>query len=872
MALKVIELLVDDALTGDTRVEEIALVLQPAIETEFMWFGRQSFETYNDYPKAAKENACKVLRWRDEHGDAVQGMTQVGWTRANQLCSGENISRETIARMSAFIRHKQNSQIAPEFQGEPWKDAGYVAWLGWGGTEGVEWAQRKLQQIDEAMTIDTSNLKPWSKTSGDTEMCGCGERTYQILEEGPCWENYIMIGWKRNAEGQKVPNCVPKEELSAYELDIFGYKTKYFYICPGAQATFKDIMSVKPTEDSIGMIRSAAVVADKVFEIEADVLEYKTASEQQLSEAKVLVEDFKDIIGEIEKIQGKTFDVSYMDNHIRTIESYVGQENMAYPIGQIQKGTVIDQASDCGCNCPDADGCWDNGGTYFGTTMINGVPVFDNPDEAATYAETIGCNGSHVHMVDGVEMYMPCTIHDQAINEDDEMAEYTEEEYEVAKLLQFLSKTDKQKFEAVMESMRGATLQEIKDRNHKNPTTYFKYERVLTGSPDREFCDSIEGRYFRRLEIDLLRDTNRDFGHNREPYSKWLYKGGPNCVHAWRKFLVQGKDIVDEGFAQGKAGMPPKSMPNNGYYSEETKKASEKAYAISQSQKMTRASSQVIIVDMDDTLVRGNSPIQKTIDYINDKAKTYRIVVVSGRQKSRTEETKRHLDQLGVLWDDIYLSDFPVGPNASNAFKEYKAKWLKDKGYMIVEAIDNDSEARRLYQKQGIRSVSPTSLSASFNKSAQFSINEEQRMLYSPAMKPGILIPRIDEMTREKYFVTFKPETIKVMSQRFLIEKRTDKTNYEHSNQKFNGVYLVESWIVDGEQDKAYSMGYSKQDVPIGTWMVGYRIDNDEVWDMIKQGKVKGLSIEGNFEYKFSVENTDEYLLKEIINILNQIN
>jgi hypothetical protein len=420
--------------------------------------------------------------------------------------------------------------------------------------------------------------------------------------------------------------------------------------------------------------------------------------------------------------------------------------------------------------------------------------------------------------------------------------------------------------------MRGSTLQEIKDRDHKTPTIYFKYERVLTGSPDREFCDSIEGRYFRRLEIDLLRDTNRDFGHNREPYSKWLYKGGPNCVHAWRKFLVQGKDVVDEGFAQGKAGMPPKSMPNNGYYSEETKKASERAYAISQSQKMTRASSQVIIVDMDDTLVRGNSPIKKTIDYINDKAKSYRIVVVSGRQKSRTEETKRQLDSLGVLWDDIYLSDFPIGPNSSNAFKEYKAKWLKDKGYMIVEAIDNDSEARRLYQRAGVRAVSPTSLSASFNKSAQFSINEEQRMLYSPAMKPGILIPRIDEMTREKYFVTFKPETIKVMSQRFLIEKRTDKTNYEHSDQKFGGVYLVESWIVDGEQDKAYSMGYSKQDVPLGTWMVGYRIDNDEVWDMIKQGKVKGLSIEGNFEYKFSVEKTDEYLLKEIINILNQTN
>jgi len=106
-----------------------------------------TFESYNDYPKAATENACKVLRWRDEHGDEVQGMTQVGWVRANQLCNGENISEETIARMSGFQRHKQNSEIAEEYKGTPWKDRGYVAWLGWGGTEGIEWASNKLEEI-----------------------------------------------------------------------------------------------------------------------------------------------------------------------------------------------------------------------------------------------------------------------------------------------------------------------------------------------------------------------------------------------------------------------------------------------------------------------------------------------------------------------------------------------------------------------------------------------------------------------------------------------------------------------------------------------------------------------------------------------------
>jgi hypothetical protein len=110
------------------------------------------FESYNDYPEAAKNNACKVLRWRDEHGDEVQGMTQVGWTRANQLCKGENISEETIARMASFARHRENAEVADEFKSTPWKDKGYVAWLGWGGTTGVEWAQNKLESIRNNMS------------------------------------------------------------------------------------------------------------------------------------------------------------------------------------------------------------------------------------------------------------------------------------------------------------------------------------------------------------------------------------------------------------------------------------------------------------------------------------------------------------------------------------------------------------------------------------------------------------------------------------------------------------------------------------------------------------------------------------------------
>ena len=105
------------------------------------------FESYTDYPQAASDNAKKALEWRDQYPDEIKGGTRIGWTRANQLANREPISEETIARMASFIRHEQNAEISEDAKGKPWTDAGYVAWLIWGGTEGVEWASRKLESI-----------------------------------------------------------------------------------------------------------------------------------------------------------------------------------------------------------------------------------------------------------------------------------------------------------------------------------------------------------------------------------------------------------------------------------------------------------------------------------------------------------------------------------------------------------------------------------------------------------------------------------------------------------------------------------------------------------------------------------------------------
>ena len=100
------------------------------------------FKSYDDYPKAASENAKIALRYAEENGWGDCG-TPVGKQRANQLAKGEAISRDTIARMAGFERHRKNSTK------ELGDGCGRLMWLAWGGDEGIEWAQRKLKQIDD---------------------------------------------------------------------------------------------------------------------------------------------------------------------------------------------------------------------------------------------------------------------------------------------------------------------------------------------------------------------------------------------------------------------------------------------------------------------------------------------------------------------------------------------------------------------------------------------------------------------------------------------------------------------------------------------------------------------------------------------------
>ena len=482
----------------------------------------------------------------------------------------------------------------------------------------------------------------------------------------PSYDNYPPSG---DTDAMMVKPFLYDEDCGL-ELNVFGYNTKYFCMCPGAISTFKHLVEMNPDEDTKGMIRSAALIADTIFDLEKDVIEEGKVTEEQVIEAKLLVDDFKDLMEEIDEQVGMVHDVSYMDGHIEKISSYLSTE-------------------------------------------------------------------------------------------------YTTEEFESLKLLKFLAETDFDKFESVMGSLRGASEAEVFKRKHNKPVFYFKYERVMDGFPDRDFCMSIENRYFRRFEIDLLEDINKQFGHNGQGYSKWDYKGGPQCVHAWRRFVYTPKErnreeqLRDLGMVPGKPGTPPQAMAGKGYY--------------------------------------------------------------------------------------------PGTPRYNANLSKQNVSYMEN-----IECTFGDL------------------CKINFSEKQVFSTQEEERMIYTPLMIPNILIPRLDEVSKEKYYVKFKPEVIKNIRDKFMAELRNRKTNLEHTDKKFEDVVMVETWIVQGDKDKAYQLGFTKEQIPFGTWMGAYKVldtkEGNFVWEKyIKPGKVRGASVEGNFILNFSRTKGDEYLLEQVINILKQI-
>lgn len=152
--------------------------------------------------------------------------------------------------------------------------------------------------------------------------------------------------------------------------------------------------------------------------------------------------------------------------------------------------------------------------------------------------------------------------------------------------------------------------------------------------------------------------------------------------------------------------------------------------------------------------------------------------------------------------------------------------------------------------------------------STKTTTNIEKRMIYGPAIIPDKKIKRYDE-AGNPYYVYMSGDTVEQLSQKYMKNHFQDSFTIEHGEKLKGKATVVEQWLVaDKNNDKSNSLNV---DVPDRTWMVGIKCEKGELWDSIKSGKVKGLSIEA-FMTSQLIKNSislEEKTLKDFKELIN---
>ena len=154
-------------------------------------------------------------------------------------------------------------------------------------------------------------------------------------------------------------------------------------------------------------------------------------------------------------------------------------------------------------------------------------------------------------------------------------------------------------------------------------------------------------------------------------------------------------------------------------------------------------------------------------------------------------------------------------------------------------------------------------------------VSKEKKILMGAALVPNKNIYR--RSGEDEYYIFFSEETVRQASQLFLMRGNQNKSTLEHQAE-LHGLSVVESWIIEDEihdKSREYDMN-----LPLGTWMVSMKVNNDDVWNnYIKTGKVKGFSIEGYFTNKLAMQKINQIketkakqVLTEISEIINKAN
>lgn len=127
---------------------------------------------------------------------------------------------------------------------------------------------------------------------------------------------------------------------------------------------------------------------------------------------------------------------------------------------------------------------------------------------------------------------------------------------------------------------------------------------------------------------------------------------------------------------------------------------------------------------------------------------------------------------------------------------------------------------------------------------------DEKHLLVGCVLRPDYPIYRNNG--KDEFYLEFPRETVEKLAYDYMQSGRIYSFTTDHKDIADN-VSIVESWIKTSESDKSKDYGL---DVPIGSWLICAKVEDEAIWKRVKDGELRGFSVE-------SFVNLEEIILSK---------
>jgi hypothetical protein len=402
----------------------------------------------------------------------------------------------------------------------------------------------------------------------------------------------------------------------------------------------------------------------------------------------------------------------------------------------------------------------------------------------------------------------------------------------------------------------------------------------------RDFCRTLVSQN-RVWRVEDMEATRNDFGD-----SALVWRGGYNCRHVWARIeykkdaTIINKASVNKGKVDV-GGFPSGLAPDTrvlGYDQPSTvtsKTLGNPSPSTIKNLGLSKegfADKPKVSIDYDGTLStdKGKELYKELIDGGND------VYIVTARNEKEGQPILALAKELRIPQDKVLFTD--GGPKSEVLKRIGITKHYDNNPDVVAEINKNapDVEAIKFgYDVGGLPAYvdqlpkKKKRFEEEFDylfpkqdmSKQHFATDNEKHIVLGPAMIPDQKIFRKDN-DGNPYYVYFSPETIRLIAEKYMRNKYTDNNDTMHDGKAIKDIHVMESWIKEDSQDKSNKYGF--ENLPIGTWFVSMKVNNPNIWEEVKQGKLNGFSVSGYFE-EVAQFTREEMFLYKVAEVLKNI-